>query len=544
MNSVERAKSVPTIFRRSLPDYCDAATKQALAVSAEEILQALQSGMQVEIINAVIRGSLILRSMVLESEITIEATQLIDRLDCSYAQFKKPLSLKASVFEKDVVFVGSTIDKDVFLEMTIFKEKADFNGFRLTGNLKATGVTFEGEADFESARIGNDVEFTNAVFKKNANFNSAHIEGSALFAEARFEEGEADFGSTRIGTAAVFTNAVFTQSTSFNGARIDGGAFFNAAHFEGEADFVKAGIGSNAEFENAVFTQNVSFNSARIDGSALFNSAHFEGETNFGTVYTEQNVLLDRARFEKSVSFQNSRFGTVFFGPFGGSSMTCSFQEKIDWRRCTYDHIHPTCVWKDLMDRLDPYDRQPYTQLEGMFRKSGDDGEATEVYYRRKRVESKGLKLFQCKPLEHHVFRWLADRFLWLVTGYGVRLRRILVPTLIILFLGAFVFQLKGAVEPKQEAQVIIFIGAPVCAARAVPKIDFWDGFWIGLHHFLPVEIPAGSQWKPTSNSLCAIQTRWGKVCMSFEAFATLLKLAGWILVPIGVAGLTGILKR
>jgi hypothetical protein len=117
------------------------------------------------------------------------------------------------------------------------------------------------------------------------------------------------------------------------------------------------------------------------------------------------------------------------------------------------------------------------------------------------------------------------------------------VPTLIILLLGAFIFQFRDAVEPKQEAQSIV-VGAPVKMDRGVSKIDFWEGFWISLHHFLPVEIPAGSRWKPTSNPLCTIQTHWGEVCMSFEAFATLLKLAGWILVPVGIAGLTGILKR
>jgi hypothetical protein len=587
MNSEERKiESLPTIFRRSFPADCDDATKDMQAVSAEEILGALRSGMQVEIKNAVIRGPLTLRSMVIEPEISIEATRLTHRVDCSYAEFKKPLSFKTSVFEKDVIFAGSTIGKDILLEAAICKEKADFNEFRLIGNLKATGAVFEGEADLCSARIGSAAEFINAMFKKNANFNGAQIEGAAFFDNAKFE-GEADFGSARVGSAAVFTNTTFKQNAIFNGTRMDRGAFFNPATFEDEADFTVARIGMNANFKNAVFKKNANFNGSQIDGSAHFSPAKFEGDAIFGgtrigrsavftnaifeqraifssariekdtffnfamfkgdvsfsSMYAEQNILLDGASFEKYVSLQNSHFGTIFFGPPEDSSMTCSFSEKIDWRGCTYDRIHPTAFWMGLMDRLYPYDRQPYTQLEEVFRKSGDDEEATDVYYHRKRFESKALKLFQRKPLKFPVFRWLADRFLWLVTGYGVRLRRILVPTLIILLIGMFIFHLKGAVEPKQETQTIV-VSAPVRTDEIVPKIGFLDGFWISLRHFLPVEIPAGSRWKPTTNSLCTIQTRWGKVCMSFEAFATFLKLAGWILVPVGVAGLTGILKR
>jgi len=86
--------------------------------------------------------------------------------------------------------------------------------------------------------------------------------------------------------------------------------------------------------------------------------------------------------------------------------------------------------------------------------------------------------------------------------------------------------------HPKVEAQPSVKAATSIKAEDPVPpKFGFWDGFWVSVRHFLPVEIPAGARWKPRSNSV-------------FEVFATLLKLAGWILVPVGLAGLTGILKR
>jgi hypothetical protein len=86
-------------------------------------------------------------------------------------------------------------------------------------------------------------------------------------------------------------------------------------------------------------------------------------------------------------------------------------------------------------------------------------------------------------------------------------------------------------------------VGTSIKAKEVI--LNFWDGFWVSTRHFLPVEIPAGAQWKPTSNTLWTIKIgQWGDMSMTFETFATLLKLAGWILVPVGLAGLTGILKR
>jgi hypothetical protein len=246
--------------------------------------------------------------MVLEAEIIVERSRFTNPLDCSYATFKKPVSLRDSVFNMGVTFTVSTFEKDMFLEKAIFKEAAEFSGIRVIGNAQATETTFEGEANFGSAQIGSTAEFAGAVFKVTAIFASVHV---------------------------------------------------------------------------------------------------------------EQFVVFDGASFEKNVSFQNSRFGTVFFGPHDNQTSTCSLGDgvTIDWRGCTYDRIHPTSAREELMERLDPYDRQPYTHLEGVFRRSGDDREATRVYYRRKCVESRRLKLFQRTPFERHVVRWLADRFLMVAHG-------------------------------------------------------------------------------------------------------------------------------
>ena len=51
----------------------------------------------------------------------------------------------------------------------------------------------------------------------------------------------------------------------------------------------------------------------------------------------------------------------------------------------------------------------------------------------------------------------------------------------------------------------------------------------VTLHQFLPVDVPLGAKWVPTQQS---------------EIYATGLKVAGVILVPLGIAIITGLLRR
>ena len=150
-------------------------------------------------------------------------------------------------------------------------------------------------------------------------------------------------------------------------------------------------------------------------------------------------------------------------------------------------------------------------------RRAGKDKLADDVYYEQK-----------CRESAQKTLRtpgaWLLDRFLWLFTGYGVRLYRLIVFIALILLVGTIIFQFEGAVEPRLDMQ-------------PPPHLPYWEAFWVSLNTFLPVEIPSGANWIPSSKII-------GFLGIKFTTFATLLKLAGWILVPVGIAGISGILKR
>ncbi len=314
---------------------------------------------------------------------------------------------------------------------------------------------------------------------------------------------------------------MFKERVIFNRTKIEESAFFNSATFEGEAVFRGVLIGGQADFARAVFKANASFDSARVEGAVGFGQATFEGKATFDSARIEKFVYLVGATFEKDVNCEDASFRSVFLCDDGDEEVP--FKANVDLRGCTYDRIEPVGCWKELMDRLEPYDRQPYTQLEAVFRRSGRDRLADDVYYQRRRRETS--QRTAGSP------RWLLDHFLRLLTGYGTRLRRLVPAVVLIVVLGSFVFTAEGAVEPKANGGP-----SPVAGAQLESRRPWPDGLMVSVDAFLPVEIAAVTPWKPSHDH------RWGP--LRFTEWATILSVAGWILVPVAVAGLTGILKR
>ncbi|KKG17064.1 hypothetical protein EO98_18460 [Methanosarcina sp. 2.H.T.1A.6] len=629
MNETANKEVTPSLLRYIYPDDWDYKKKEENPIDAEEIVEAIKNGKEVEIINAVIEGPFILKSVNVESKVSIQQTKIRGPLDCSYSTFKKVLSFENSIFETDATFISVLVNKDIVLNNVTFSGVANFSDINVTGIFYSRSATykkqtifvmgdfknrieldkskFEGEVNFRSARIGNNAEFIGANFKKGVIFNSSNIEGSAFFKSAIFE-GEANFGSTQIGRNAefdevnfkeklIFNNSHIKKSASFksaifedeinfgstqigrnadflksyfkglvifNSSNIVGSAFFKSTTFEDEVNFVRARIGINAEFTEAYFKGKAIFNAIQIGGSAAFFPATFEGEANFGSTrigsdanfagakfkgeakfgntriggnamfigadfkekVTFNSTLIQReSHFEKTifandVIFENTSFETIYFG-----EPETQFNAKIDLRGCIYNRIFPVSFWEQLTKHLDPYDRQPFTQLEVTFRRAGMDKLADDVYYEQRRLESAQKTLCTTPGA------WLLDRFLWLVTGYGVKLYRLGLLIALILLFGTIVFNLEGAVKPVEQ---ILEMQMPL-------HLSYMEAFWVSLNTFLPIEISSGTNWIPSSNIIRVLGIRTG---IKVTTVATLLELAGWIFVPIGIAGISGMLKR
>src|SRR5262249_30419844 len=98
----------------------------------------------------------------------------------------------------------------------------------------------------------------------------------------------------------------------------------------------------------------------------------------------------------------------------------------------------------------------------------------------------------------------------------------------ILIYLSMWQFTKPDAVSPKKDSTCIVHT-----LSRA-------ESLGVSVTYFLPVDVPVGTCWQATRNPAVIV----GGKQISFLLWATLLRLAGWIVVPLGVAALGGLFRR
>jgi hypothetical protein len=269
-----------------------------------------------------------------------------------------------------------------------------------------------------------------------------------------------------------------------------------------------------------------------------FEHAQFMGETNFGAAASDRDMDFSGAVFDRGVAFSEAHLQGLRFGDLCAGAgkpwwrlwrkeielkNRTEFGGPLDLRGLTYERIY--IYLPDLFVRLSPFDRQPYVQLEHSLRKIGQDERGNEVYLERRRVERKNK--VQSRTIHVWIFDWLYK----LVANYGVRPYRLVAYSLVIILFGGFLFSQPDALVQK-EKQVQEIRG------DAVPHL----GLEVSIHYFLPMDSPIASDWIPAQNAIpmqmpvvVLIRPDW---------YATFLRVAGTILVGLGLAAVTGLLRR
>lgn len=275
--------------------------------------------------------------------------------------------------------------------------------------------------------IHGTANYNGVQFKSDVNFNSIQIDGSAFFSP--FIRGKnvtrtsfasvARFQNARIKGLVDFGGAKFKEDVFFEGIKIESTALFRAQLvkselgipiiFGGEARFLDAYIQGSAEFDGAQFKSGANFSRARIEGNVFFNR-----RANLPTSFSGKSRFVG-AHFSNQVEFNDALF-----------------QGQMDLRGFTYERIEVD--HKQLLDRLasfEPYDRQPYVQLEKVYRAVGKDRDADYVYLARRHHErrrisrrvskNQGLKKISGREALQDLVRLVGDSIQWGLWNYGVR---------------------------------------------------------------------------------------------------------------------------
>lgn len=439
--------------------------------------------------------------------------------------FAKEASFLAAQIGANAEFDGACFEGEAIFERVSINRNALFRSFLDKDNI--VRATFNGLVTFLGAEIRGSAEFFGASFSTGASFASVNIFGNALFLHTYDDDevgpahfaGAVDFTDAHFKQQACFPKARFQDAVDFTNVEVEGVIQFSETLFEGETKFTSAHLKSQANFELAIFSESVDFRDIRLEGAAFFTAAEFKKET-----------ILTAARF-KSLHLVNTQFKQAKIS--GRSIFRRRDPGNLDLRGLNYEQIE--CDVGALMASLGPYDRQPYTVLERVIRSTGQDREADNVYYQAR--DQEGLQLWE-KVLVQREFKYIpkaiSNYLQKAVFRYGIRPYRLIAYCVLVLSLGFYVFGHEGAVMHKEKRDR----GAQ---DDATLMMTAGDAFNISLRQFIPiVEIPIAGDYVPSDRP-----APWlGRVGLSFAGYATVHRLFGFLLIPLGLASLTGIIQR
>ena len=472
-----------------------------------------------------------------------------------------------------------------------FSGPVNFAGVQITGNFQCFGVEFRNgkeTAEFGDLKVGGLARFDNAKFLGPVSFVAAQIAGNFEAQKAAFRNAKAtaDFDSMKVGGLARFEDAKFSGPVSFVAAQIAGNfeaqkaAFRNA---KATADFNSMKVGAHTRFEDAKFSGPVSFvfadlignfecsgaefrndketadfNSIKVGGITMFIRSVFRGPVDMADARFldliiggseekgEQNVRrysllnLSRTVITRELRIKYAELGEMIAtllqvsGPTSLTNLTVTNKlnlehskfanvdlSNVSWPEgekggillagMTYQHISAgdkPDSWKRLLELIKQakYDASTYNTLEAFFRRQGYSDRADEVFLSHKR-RVRGEFLSDIK--------WVWSAFLDHFVRYGRKPQLALIWSLIVVLLGWPVFRKKG-MEPRNPGSTAYH----------------YHGLWYSLDVFVPVvRLQAADVWMPR-------QDRWFA-----RQYVYVHRLLGWVLVPIGLAAVTGIIK-
>lgn len=269
------SQPTPQIMVRLLVGDCSEDDQKLLAVSAQEVLAAIQAGQGVELDGVQIHGDLMLDALPLEAISNIE-------------------HLPALVKER--------FDQEQVTEVRIIKGPLTFRHVDIPGilatNLVHRGyLLIQGPVSITKSTFRQSVDFSRGIFHEPVDLSETTIDFEGFFIKAIFLK-QVNFTQTRFGTHSRFHKSVFA-----------GAASFQEAQFRGLAELLEVGFQQDANFSETRFTQGTGFSGSRFLEVPNFSEATFEAETFFRFTQFEKGGNFRGSTFRKTADFTEATFG-------------------------------------------------------------------------------------------------------------------------------------------------------------------------------------------------------------------------------------------
>lgn len=470
-------------------------------------------------------------------KVRFNSTNANETVSFSAALFGAETAFDGAQFHGDANFVRATFTSSATFKDTSFlhpEQPVQFNSIKAGKTMNFTGARFAGPLDFVAAEAVGPVQFASVLFEGDAMFNAMSVERHAVFGPIGTNRPThfaalADFIAVKIGGQLDLAAARFDREALFRGANLQRGLILSwrpgttgavqAAEFRARADFRNVFAGERVQLAGVTFHDQAAFDSTKWDVPMSFEDVRFRKGASVTRAAFPQGANFSGARFDGTMDLTDSSFRTLRL-----TSLSKWTDGPIELRGSTYEEFIGNV--SALLQAFARADRPVLTRLERSLRQVGQDDEADEVYLENQRRERR-----QCW-VDHKYGEWFFRMLYGVLGNYGVRPYRLLVFSAILVWMGALVFKVPGAVTHKDKE------------ARTAPITTF-DAVALSICYFLPVEFPLEEEWNAATKPLTYHLPVIGKpVQVRPAAIANfVLRLSGWIVVPLALAAVTGLLK-
>jgi hypothetical protein len=183
------------------------------------------------------------------------------------------------------------------------------------------------------------------------------------------------------------------------------------------------------------------------------------------------------------------------------------------------------CEYSELLRRTHPFKRSTYLAVEAWLRNKGLDEPARRVY---QQMSERDLVTGRSSRLG----RWLKWLFLGVAIGYGARPQRLIGVFVLAFALSCWVFAQPGSLVSYSERPAAS--PDPWPAEARTP----WVTFGVALRCHFPMLLFLGEpNYVPSPNPIPRLGIR-------YDSYALLISAVSWVMVPLFLAGLTGIVRQ
>jgi len=373
------------------------------------------------------------------------------------------------------------------------------------------------------SRLGFTVK--HAIFHGYLNLGSVEVPVTLHWENCEFDDA-VNFSSSHFSAPVFLTGSKFTNQAkklTMNNARFDDLLDLNQVTVAGAAEFFQVKIAGNLFASDGAFTNgnaNIRFDQADVKGAMFLGNAPDEDGLSFKpTTFAGSLSLADVKALElnlsevtvkKTLDLRHANVQTVLdlnVGCFDRPGKLC-LPGNVFLEGLSYEDLQPGAGDQllALIDHAEDYSARSYTQLEQYYRTHAQPEPADDVFLRMKGKEREKLKFLP----------WLWSLILRGLVGYGRYPENALYYSFAFVVIGTLIFWRRENVVPRSQDDT--------------PQT--YNPFWYSFDLLTPfIDLHQADFWMPRQD------WQFGRI------YAHVHRILGWILVPIGIAAITGIIK-